>query len=62
MLHSILNNQALVSSNVVNDQALVNALQNVINREHDEYQQDELIRAGKLPKRSYTVWNISDRD
>ena len=62
MLHSILNNQALVSSNVVNDQALVNALQNVINREHADYQRAELIRAGKLPKETYTVWNISDRD
>ena len=62
MLHSVLNNQALVSANVANNQAMLNVIQNAINREVAEYQRRELIRQGLLTKTPTTVWNISDRD
>ena len=62
MLHSVLNNQALVSANVANNQAMLNVLQDCINREIAEEQRNELIRQGLLTKTPTTVWNISDRD
>ena len=62
MLHSVLNNQALVSANVANNQAMLNVIQDCINREVTEYQRNELIRQGLLTKTPYTVYNISDRD
>ena len=62
MLHSVLNNQALVSANVANNQAMLNVIQDCINREVAEYQRNELIRQGLLTKTPYTVHNISDRD